>query len=102
MYLVFSNLKNWYDQSRCLIVLLSLFASDSCILLSSKYDVMQIWVPSNPRGAERLAPGIVAAESDFYLHRLWGNPNEVCFDFAKHNFENVFCKIHDFTRSNMF
>ncbi|KAG7012780.1 hypothetical protein SDJN02_25533, partial [Cucurbita argyrosperma subsp. argyrosperma] len=36
----------------------------------------EIWVPSNPRGAERLAPGIVAAESDFYLHRLWGNPNE--------------------------
>ena len=46
---------------------------------------MQIWVPSNPRGAERLAPGIVAAESDFYLHRLWGNPHEVCFDFAQHN-----------------
>ncbi|XP_022151879.1 uncharacterized protein LOC111019745 [Momordica charantia] len=36
----------------------------------------KIWVPSNPRGAEMLAPGIVAAESDFYLHRLWGNPNE--------------------------
>lgn len=36
----------------------------------------EIWVPSNPRGAERLAPGIVAAESDFYLHRLWGDPNE--------------------------
>ncbi|KAJ0038458.1 hypothetical protein Pint_22865 [Pistacia integerrima] len=36
----------------------------------------QIWVPTNPRGAERLPPKIVAAESDFYLHRLWGNPNE--------------------------
>ncbi|XP_022957467.1 uncharacterized protein LOC111458858 [Cucurbita moschata] len=36
----------------------------------------EIWVPSNPRGAERLAPGIVAAESDFYLRRLWGNPSE--------------------------
>ncbi|XP_022966838.1 uncharacterized protein LOC111466424 isoform X1 [Cucurbita maxima] len=36
----------------------------------------EIWVPSNPRGAERLAPGIVAADSDFYLHRLWGDPNE--------------------------
>ncbi|KAK4759044.1 hypothetical protein SAY87_020345 [Trapa incisa] len=36
----------------------------------------KIWVPSNPRGAERLAPRIVAAESDFYLHRLYGNPND--------------------------
>ncbi|KAF3956507.1 hypothetical protein CMV_018369, partial [Castanea mollissima] len=36
----------------------------------------KIWVPSNPKGAERLAPQIVAAESDFYLRRLWGNPNE--------------------------
>lgn len=39
--------------------------------------LMQIWVPSNPRGAERLPPGIVAAESDFYLRRLWGRPSEV-------------------------
>ncbi|KAB5545235.1 hypothetical protein DKX38_013347 [Salix brachista] len=36
----------------------------------------KIWVPSNPRGAERLPPRIVAAESDLYLRRLWGNPNE--------------------------
>jgi len=39
---------------------------------------IQIWVPSNPRGAERLPPGIVEAESDFYLRRLWGKPSEVC------------------------
>jgi len=39
---------------------------------------LQIWVPSNPRGAERLPPGIVEAESDFYLRRLWGKPSEVC------------------------
>ncbi|GFY88219.1 lysine ketoglutarate reductase trans-splicing protein [Actinidia rufa] len=38
--------------------------------------LMQIWVPSNPRGAERLPPAIVAAESDFYLRRLWGKPSE--------------------------
>lgn len=25
-----------------------------------------------------LPPGIVEAESDFYLRRLWGKPNEVC------------------------
>lgn len=40
--------------------------------------LLQIWVPSNPRGAERLPPGIVEAESDFYLRRLWGKPSEVC------------------------
>ncbi|XP_010528098.1 PREDICTED: uncharacterized protein LOC104805281 [Tarenaya hassleriana] len=36
----------------------------------------KIWVPSNPRGAEMLAPGIVAAETDFNLRRLWGLPEE--------------------------
>lgn len=40
--------------------------------------VLQIWVPSNPRGAERLPPGVIEAESDFYLRRLWGKPSEVC------------------------
>ncbi|XP_041016072.1 uncharacterized protein LOC121258595 isoform X1 [Juglans microcarpa x Juglans regia] len=39
-------------------------------------DSLKIWVPSNPRGAERLPPGIVEAESDFYLRRLWGKPSE--------------------------
>lgn len=38
---------------------------------------MQIWVPTNPRGAERLPPGIVESESDFNLRRLWGMPSEV-------------------------
>ncbi|XP_023512448.1 uncharacterized protein LOC111777201 [Cucurbita pepo subsp. pepo] len=36
----------------------------------------KIYVPTNPRGAEALPPGIVAAESDFYLRRLWGEPSE--------------------------
>ncbi|MCH96582.1 hypothetical protein A2U01_0017569, partial [Trifolium medium] len=36
----------------------------------------KIWVPNNPRGAERLPPGIVNAQSDFYLRRLWGLPSE--------------------------
>ncbi|KAK9903854.1 hypothetical protein M0R45_000826 [Rubus argutus] len=40
-------------------------------------DTSKIWVPSNPRGAERLPPGIVEAESDFYLRRLWGKPSEL-------------------------
>ena len=38
---------------------------------------LQIYVPTNPRGAESLAPGIVVPESDFHQHRLWGNPDEV-------------------------
>ncbi|KAL0694358.1 hypothetical protein Bca4012_061538 [Brassica carinata] len=37
---------------------------------------LQIWVPSNPRGAEMLTPGIIAPESDYYLRRLWGLPEE--------------------------
>ncbi|VFQ91492.1 unnamed protein product [Cuscuta campestris] len=36
----------------------------------------KIYVPSNPRGAESLPPGIVVSESDFYLRRLWGEPSE--------------------------
>ncbi|KAI9108743.1 hypothetical protein K1719_020048 [Acacia pycnantha] len=36
----------------------------------SLIDSSKIWVPSNPRGAEMLPPGIVEAESDFYLRRL--------------------------------
>ncbi|KAI3467600.1 hypothetical protein Pfo_024263 [Paulownia fortunei] len=39
-------------------------------------DISKIWVPSNPKGAERLPPDIVASESDFYLRRLWGKPSE--------------------------
>lgn len=39
---------------------------------------LQIYVPTNPRGAELLPPGIVVAKTDFYLRRLWGEPNEVC------------------------
>ncbi|GAB4848061.1 hypothetical protein Ancab_002723 [Ancistrocladus abbreviatus] len=36
----------------------------------------KIWIPTNPRGAERLPPAIIASASDFYLRRLWGQPNE--------------------------
>ena len=39
---------------------------------------MQVYVPTNPRGAELLPPGIVVAKTDLYLRRLWGEPNEVC------------------------
>ncbi|XP_065868517.1 uncharacterized protein [Euphorbia lathyris] len=39
-------------------------------------DVPKIYVPTNPRGAELLPPGIVVPESDFYLHKLFGDPSE--------------------------
>ncbi|PWZ31970.1 hypothetical protein Zm00014a_036533 [Zea mays] len=39
-------------------------------------DNFKVYVPTNPRGAESLAPGIVVPESDFHQHRLWGNPDE--------------------------
>ncbi|XP_031123843.1 uncharacterized protein LOC116026647 isoform X1 [Ipomoea triloba] len=39
-------------------------------------DFTKIWVPSNPRGAERLPQDIVVSESDFYPRRLWGKPSE--------------------------
>ncbi|KAM7509186.1 hypothetical protein LguiA_019639 [Lonicera macranthoides] len=41
-----------------------------------KPNSTEIWMPTNPRGAERLPPGILASESDFYLRRLWGLPSE--------------------------
>ncbi|AEE28958.1 hypothetical protein AtNW77_Chr1g0014211 [Arabidopsis thaliana] len=43
---------------------------------SSDAPHWKIWVPSNPRGAEMLTPGIIAPESDYYLRRLWGLPEE--------------------------
>ncbi|GAA0167521.1 hypothetical protein LIER_22439 [Lithospermum erythrorhizon] len=39
-------------------------------------DKTKIWVSTNPRGAERLPPAIIASESDLYLRRLWGRPSE--------------------------
>ncbi|XAR59982.1 hypothetical protein NMG60_11033186, partial [Bertholletia excelsa] len=36
----------------------------------------KIYVPTNPRGAETLPPGIIVSETDFYLRRLWGEPSE--------------------------
>ncbi|TVT99668.1 hypothetical protein EJB05_34446 [Eragrostis curvula] len=42
----------------------------------SSNTTLKIYVPTNPKGAERLAPGIVVSESDFHLRRLWGDPSE--------------------------
>ncbi|KAK8928868.1 hypothetical protein KSP39_PZI017141 [Platanthera zijinensis] len=44
--------------------------------LSDVNATAEIYITSNPKGTERLAPGILVPESDFYLRRLWGNPSE--------------------------
>ncbi|KAL0658107.1 hypothetical protein Bca4012_078692 [Brassica carinata] len=46
------------------------------------YNDTKIWVPTNPRGAERLPPDIVTPKSDLYLRRLWGDPNEFSDNFT--------------------
>jgi hypothetical protein len=51
---------------------------------------MQIWVPTNPRGAERLPPGIIESESDLFLRRLWGQPSEVCIFYHNFNVKGTF------------
>ncbi|EOY02547.1 Uncharacterized protein TCM_016991 isoform 4 [Theobroma cacao] len=43
---------------------------------SSKDNETKIWIPTNPRGAERLPPDIIESESDLYPRRLWGQPSE--------------------------
>ncbi|KAG9144190.1 hypothetical protein Leryth_021396 [Lithospermum erythrorhizon] len=41
-----------------------------------KLNNTKIYAPKNPRGAETLPPGIINPESDLYLRRLWGLPND--------------------------
>ncbi|XVF46320.1 hypothetical protein PTKIN_Ptkin03bG0018200 [Pterospermum kingtungense] len=43
---------------------------------TTRDNLPKIHVPTNPRGAESLPPGIVVPQSDLYLRRLWGDPNE--------------------------
>ncbi|CAI9093034.1 OLC1v1028435C1 [Oldenlandia corymbosa var. corymbosa] len=42
----------------------------------NKSELLKVWVPSNPRGAEKLPPHFVANESDLFPRRLWGKPSE--------------------------
>jgi hypothetical protein len=44
---------------------------------SNSDEIPKIYVPTNPKGAERLPPGIVVSETDLYPRRLWGDPSEV-------------------------
>jgi hypothetical protein len=47
------------------------------IIFCDLFAFSQIYVPTNPRGAESLPPGIVVSQSELYLRRLWGEPSEV-------------------------
>ncbi|KAK8683601.1 hypothetical protein V6N13_039655 [Hibiscus sabdariffa] len=49
---------------------------DPLLKLLSTSMLSQIYVPTNPRGAESLPPGIVVPETDLYPRRLWGDPSE--------------------------
>ncbi|KAK8996111.1 hypothetical protein V6N11_076359 [Hibiscus sabdariffa] len=42
----------------------------------------KIWIPTNPKGAELLPPGIVSPMSDIYPCRLWGKPSEFSENFT--------------------
>ncbi|KAG2593745.1 hypothetical protein PVAP13_5NG012599 [Panicum virgatum] len=44
--------------------------------VSNLDEILKIYVPTNPKGAERLPPGIVVSETDLYLRILWGEPSE--------------------------
>ncbi|KAK8707769.1 hypothetical protein V6N13_058821 [Hibiscus sabdariffa] len=54
---------------------------DPLLKLLSASMLSQIYVPTNPRGAESLPPGIVVPETDLYPRRLWGDPSEFSEDF---------------------
>lgn len=74
--------ENSYSGSATQVLLHSTHASQQKSNISSPSTAptsgnsSEIYVPTNPRGAEMLAPGIVEAETDFYLRRLWGKPSE--------------------------
>ncbi|XP_065879833.1 uncharacterized protein [Euphorbia lathyris] len=74
--------------------------------LHKYHDDTKIWVPTNPRGAERLPPDIIVPESDFYLRRLWGLPDEdlskkqkylVTFTVGYNQKENIDAAIRKFS-----
>jgi hypothetical protein len=68
----------------------------------------KVWVSSNPRGAERLPPGIVVPESDYYPRRLFGNPSDdlrlkpkylVCFTVGYDQKDNVDAAVKKFSEN---
>ena len=82
MYLLYKPLiSQRYGLCNCLEIL------HICLHVPEQFDshFSQIWVPSNPKGAETLPPGIITSESDLYLRRFWGNPEEVWFSNTQSN-----------------
>jgi hypothetical protein len=61
---------------------------------------VQIYVPTNPKGAERLPSGIVVPESDLYPRRLWGEPSEV--SGRRSNFLSAASHWYSFSIFNLF
>ncbi|KAE9610321.1 hypothetical protein Lal_00006495 [Lupinus albus] len=71
-------------------------------------ETSKIWVSTNPRGAEKLPPGIVNAQSDLYLRRLWGIPSEdltskpkylVAFTVGYQQRENIDANVKKFSEN---
>lgn len=78
---------------------------------SHRHSDTKIWVPSNPRGAERLPADIVASESDLYPRRLWGLPREdliikprylVCFTVGYEQKNNIDAAVKKFSENFTF
>ncbi|KAL0460711.1 UNVERIFIED_CONTAM: hypothetical protein Slati_0698300, partial [Sesamum latifolium] len=55
------------DMKSVFLIRTRIRASTTILILLKK----KIYLPTNPRGAESLPPGIIVSESDFYLRRLW-------------------------------
>lgn len=69
---------NFFIEDFCCLIRTYWHNLDCLLMLSIKCHDVQVWLPTNPQGAERLPPGIVVSETDFYQRRLWGLPEEVC------------------------
>ncbi|XP_060195573.1 uncharacterized protein LOC132624856 [Lycium barbarum] len=78
---------------------------------SHRHSDTEIWVPSNPRGAERIPPDFVASESDLYPRRLWGLPREdlitkprylVCFTVGYEQKNNIDAAVKKFSENFTF
>ncbi|PNT75303.1 hypothetical protein BRADI_1g29700v3 [Brachypodium distachyon] len=52
------------------------FRNNTTLTSNATSDQILKAVAVNPKGAERLPPGIVVSESDLHLRRLWGSPSE--------------------------
>ncbi|KAL4367005.1 hypothetical protein GQ457_05G010840 [Hibiscus cannabinus] len=63
--------------SQTLFDALNYFKANMVVSAPSKQFIRpKIWIPTNPKGAEVLPPGIVSPTSDIYPRRLWGKPSE--------------------------